>query len=213
MKKGQSVIEIIIAVTLLVIIASGSVIAVLGSFMTIRLAEEETRATLINVEGIEAVKSIRDQSWDNLVNGSHGLSNSGGFWSFSETSDIDSSGRFTRAAVVSDVSRDTSGNIVETGGTIDPHTKKVTATVSWSFTPSRQNSVVITSLLTNWQEGMYVMPGSSSGCGNYCISIGYTGGMCRRGVSECLANGEVNQSKGNRYCNNEPLGATCCCQP
>jgi len=51
--------------------------------------------------------------------------------------------------VVEDVGRDGNDDIVASGGTPDPNTKKVTATVSWTeSTQSKQ--VVLTTYITNF---------------------------------------------------------------
>ena len=131
--KGQSIIEVIVAVSLMIIIAGSSVIAVLGSFNTSRLAEEESQASFLANQGIEATQSIRNQSWDNLTDGAHGLQNSGGTWSFSGSSDTDASGKFTRTTTISEVQRNDSGEIVVSGGTPDPETKQVLSSVVWNL--------------------------------------------------------------------------------
>lgn len=218
-KQGQSVIEVIIAVSLFVIITVSSVVTLLGSFSTTRLASEETQATYYAVEGLEAVQSIRNQNWDNLMNGDYGLSSSGNVWSFSGASDVN--GKFTRVISISDVERDGSGNIVSSGGTVDPEIKNIVSTITWSFTPSRNNTVSSTTYLTNWQISRNI-GGVNSGpqpqigsedCLIFCKSLGYSFATCRKGVPQCTANGEINESKGNRYCQNEANGATCCCKP
>lgn len=162
--KGQSVIEVIVAVAILVIIAGSSVIAILGSFSATRLAEEETQAALFATEGIEAAQSIRNQDWDNLVSGGYGVSNAGGTWVFSGSSDNPGgTGKFSRAITIGDVQRDGNGDIVESGGTIDDDTKQVTSTITWDFTPTRQNTVEMTTYLTNWMTGKWGSGGGGTG--------------------------------------------------
>lgn len=209
--RGQMVIEIIVAVSIFAIIAATSIMVIVGSLSTARLAEEESQATFIATEGLEAVKSIRDQGWINLVNGSYGIASGSGSWVFSGSSDSDPSGKYTRVVSVVSVSRDGSGNIAASGGTVDPETKKITSTVSWDFTPTRQNSVIINLYLTNWQLGK-----SSSTipqfCTNLCVGLGYSGGQCRNGKSQCLANSEIPERSGNHLCIIQTEGGTCCCQ-
>lgn len=132
--RGQSLVEVIIAVAIFVIIAGSSVVTILGSFLTSRLGEEETQATLLVIEGLEAAQSIRNQDWNDLTDGDHGLLSSGS-WSFSGTSDTD--GKFSRVVNVSSVERDLNGDIVESGGTVDEDTKKVVSSVTWNFTTTR----------------------------------------------------------------------------
>lgn len=218
-QRGQSVIEVIVAVAILVIIAGSLVIAVLGSFSTARLAEEETQATLFAMEGLEATQSIRNQGWSNLANGDHGLSNSGSLWSFSGSSDTDISNKFTRVITIADAERDEDGDIVASGGTVDPETKSVVSSITWDFTPTRENTVTLTTYLTNWElarkyGGVCSGPQPTLGsedCFVFCQGQGYTTGTCRNGVPECTAKGETNIPQGNRYCQNDALGATCCC--
>jgi len=46
--------------------------------------------------------------------------------------------------------RDSNSNIVESGGTNDPNTKKVTVTVSWEER-GRDHKLEIFTYLTNWK--------------------------------------------------------------
>jgi type II secretory pathway pseudopilin PulG len=208
--RGQMVIEVIVAVSIFAIIAASSVMAIVGSLSTARLAEEESQATFIASEGLEAVKSIRNQAWASLVTGPHGASKASGVWAFLGTADVDPSLKFTRVINIADVGRDANGNIIGSGGTADPETKKITATVSWDFTPTRHNSVVMNLYLTNWQLGKSstTMP---QFCSTYCTGLGYGGGVCRKGKSRCLANGEIPENGGNHLCIQEE-GGVCCCQ-
>jgi len=217
---GQSIIEVIVAVSLMIIIAGSSVIAVLGSLKTSLLAEQETQASFLANQGIEATQSIRNQSWDNLTDSTHGLINSGGTWSFSGSSDTDASGKFTRTTTISEIQRNDDGEIVDSGGTPDPETKQVLSSVTWNFTAGRAITVDMTSLLTNWQLSRNI-GGISSGpqpiigsedCTVFCQTQGvYDYGICRGGTPLCAENGEDNFPSGNRYCQNEAHGATCCC--
>jgi len=208
---GQMIIEVIVAVSIFIIIASSSVVTIIGSLNTARLSEEQSRATFLAVEGLEAVKSIRNQAWSNLIIGQHGIATASGVWAFVGTSDIDFSSKYTRVIDVMSVGRDGNGNILSAGGTIDSETKKITSTVSWNFSPTRNNSVVLTLYLTNWQLGK-----SSSTipqfCSTFCVGLGYSGGQCRNGKSMCLSNGEIPEHAGNHLCVIQTEGGTCCCQ-
>jgi len=215
--QGQSVIEIIVAISILVIIAASSVTAILGSFSSTRLAEEETQASLFATEGSEAVQSVRNQSWDNLSNGDHGLVKSGGVWVFSGSSDDpDGSGKFARSVTISDVQRDGSGDIVSSGGTIDSDTKKMTTNVTWNFTPTRQNTVTLDSYLTNWQQSRSSGGAGSPAittCDEYCTSVGYSLGTCRANSQQCTNNSEDYKPTGDQYCTGGANQDTCCCLP
>jgi len=148
-KRGFSIFEIILATGLLVVIAGGAVGAVLQSFSAVRLGGEEAKATFLATEGLEAVRAIRSRDFGALTVGTYGLSNSTGQWEFSGSSD--SFGKYTREIVISDVYRDADGNIVESGGVLDPLTKRVTAVVSWDSSPTRHNTVSLPTYFAYWE--------------------------------------------------------------
>ena len=216
--RGQSIVEVIIAVSIFLIIAGSSVITVIGSLSASRLAEEETIATTYAVEGLEAVESIRNRDWDNLTDGTYGLNKSLGLWELDGSSET--LGRYTRVIQVDTVQRD---------GTPDPNAKLVTSTVGWDFSPTRANSVELVTYKTNWQEASSTVGGetptatatptpsptntpSASSCSEYCVGLGYSGGACRRNPGQCNQNGETNEAGGDQFCT-QSQNNICCCQP
>jgi len=211
-QSGQSVIEVIVALGIFLIIAVSSAIAVIGSLSTTRLAKEESKAANLASEGMEATESIRNQEWLNLTNGSHGLSYSGGTWVFSGTSDTDASGRFTRVITIEDVYRDSGGEIVTSGGSLDDDTKKVTSAITWNFTPTRTNVVDMTAYITNWQMSRVDLSGTGPGtCDYYCVDNGYILGDCKGSPVVCTAQGWTHESSADVYCTEGEDADTCCC--
>lgn len=171
-QQGQSVIEIIVAMGIMIIIAATAVAAVVSSFSTTRLSEEETQASFFAMEGIEAAQSIRNQDWDDITNGNHGLSNSGGTWVFSGSSDDpDGGSKFTRVVAVADAQRDGDGDLVASGGTVDVDTKKITSTITWDFTSGRSNTVEMVAYLTNWQLGRSTGTTSGDQASNLVVDV------------------------------------------
>lgn len=150
-KNGFGLIEIIMAIGIFAVVASTGVLTVLHSFNLNRLGEEETQAATYAEQGLEAVRSIRKLGWSNLINGDYGLSSTGNLWAFSGTNNV--SGKMTRVITVADGNRDGNGNIVDVG-TPDPDLKKVTSTVTWNFGPSRSDSVITTTYLTNFAKAI-----------------------------------------------------------
>lgn len=146
---GFGIIEIIVAVAIFVIIAVTAVSTVVQTFSTNRLAKEETLASFFAQEGVEAVRSIKNQNWNNLSYGTFGLDNSSGKWQFLGSSDTND--KYTRQIVLSEVYRNETGNVIESGGTLDDDTYKLDSTVSWNFTPTRNNFVSFTAYLTNYE--------------------------------------------------------------
>lgn len=86
-------------------------------------------------EGIEVMKLLRDDGWTtNIATLTPGtpyhLRWTGTEWATTTSAQLVEN-IFTRTVVISDVLRDGSDNIAE-AGTLDPGTKKVTVSVSWS---------------------------------------------------------------------------------
>jgi type II secretory pathway pseudopilin PulG len=148
-KNGFGLIEIILAIGIFALIASTGVITILHSFSINRLGEEQTQAANYANQGLEAVRSIRKNSWSSLTDGTYGLSAGGGSWAFSGASDT--SGKITRTVKIETGNRDGSGNIVDVG-TPDPNLKKVTSTAAWNFGANRNNSVITVEYLTNFSK-------------------------------------------------------------
>jgi type II secretory pathway pseudopilin PulG len=156
-ESGFSVIEIIFASALFLIFSGAAIIVVLQGFDANRTATETIVANQYAIEGIEAVRSIKNQSYANLVaTAGTGLarvpSGSAFVWAFSGSQNqFGPNNKYTRVITISSVNRDASGNIVSSGGSLDPNTKKATATVTWNHTPTRINTVVQTTYFTNWR--------------------------------------------------------------
>ena len=155
MKKntsGFSLVEIILALGIFVILATSGVTTVLHSFSVNKLGEEQSNAELYTQEGLEAVRSIKNQGWSNLSAGTFGLTTSGGNWDFSGSSDAKD--KYTRQITISGVNRDVSGNIVESGGSVDTDTLKVTSSVSWNFSGPRNDTISFSTYLTNFRKAI-----------------------------------------------------------
>src|SRR4030067_3389840 len=96
-----------------------------------------TEATALAEEAIEAVRGMRDEGWiANIAPLTSGATYypvvTADKWTLSTTNPGPISNLYTRTVVVEDVGRDGNDNIVASGGTAGPNTKKVTATVTWA---------------------------------------------------------------------------------
>ncbi len=155
--SGFGIIEVIVALGLFAIIAVTAVSTLVGSFSVNRLSEEETQAALYAQEGIEAARSLKKQGWSDVLlatdcSSGCGLDSSGGTWAWSGSSD--SLGEFTRVVTMSQAQRDGSGNLVASGGTIDPDTYRVESSVSWDFSPTRSNTAAVVTYLTYYEKSI-----------------------------------------------------------
>ncbi len=147
-KRGFGIIEIIVALGLFAVVGVTGITMVLHSFTANRLGNEQTLASNITSSGLEIVRNIKTQNWSNLVAGTYGLKNTAGIWSLStlpETWD-----KYTRTVTIEDSQRDGLGNIVDSGGSADPNTKKVTVSTGWNVGAARNNSVILSEYFTNF---------------------------------------------------------------
>lgn len=111
------------------------------------------RAAFLAEEGMEVARTLRDTSWSaNISPLALGTDYypvfSGGVWQLSSAAVAPIDGVFDRRVVFSAVYRDSSDAITTTGGTLDPNTKKVRVTVSWS-NRGRSASVGFSTYFTN----------------------------------------------------------------
>ena len=151
-EKGQSLIELLVAMAVFVLIISAITFLVLDSYIAHRAGREETIATLLAEEGLEAARSIRDNDWNDLVDGNHGIATTVDSWIFQGTEeDIDQLKEGKRKIIVS---------------SIDNSRKEVKSQITWEFSADRPREIILVTYLTHWQREI-----PSEGCWG-------TGGFC-----------------------------------
>ena len=140
-KKAFSLVEVVLAIGLF----SALVLAMSGGFayaiQSTQIFAIKNKAISIAEEGLEAVRSIRNESFANLTDGTFGLAQSGNKWILSGSSDT--VGSYTRAIQIA---------------TADSTTKTILSTVAWASPVP--GSVSYLTYLTNWQR--VVLPAWSS---------------------------------------------------
>ena len=145
--------EVVVGAAILVVFISGLVLSQKIFITQSSMAIERAQAALIAEEGIEIVKHFRDESWDAFYgpgsNGTYGFAWDTNWATTSSAEVIDD--KFFRSFSVEDVSRDGSFNIVTSGGTVDPNTKKITVTVEWSRSGATTTKTMAT-YITNIHE-------------------------------------------------------------
>ncbi|PIR64100.1 MAG: hypothetical protein COY81_01930 [Candidatus Pacebacteria bacterium CG_4_10_14_0_8_um_filter_43_12] len=187
---GFSIIELLVAMSLFLIVVVTGLTTVIYSFTINRRSVEETGAVLLSQEGLEAVRSIRDQDWNSLTPGTYGIDASGGNWTLSGSNNtIDD---YTREIIIEAVQRDGSGAVVLSGGTVDPDTYRVISQTQWNFIPSQTNTIRFVEYFSNWMKsiggdwvnptivGSLDLPGNGDGyrvivSGNYAYVIRSSG--------------------------------------
>lgn len=153
-QQGMGLIEILVVVS--IISLSLASLAGLGNFalkIQHRL-KQNTVASFLASEALEATRAVKDGNWTSFNSlptetPLHPAKETSFYlWTLPSGQEIIND--FTRQIIISPVYRDSNFNIVATSGTLDPDTKKVTATVSWNDNGQNQQ-VSLVDYLTNWQ--------------------------------------------------------------
>ena len=156
LQKGQSILEVIIAMAIFSLIAIVMVSLVTGSFLGLIQGGKHTEAEFLSQEGIEAVRSLKDSDWD-LISGytATGIEVSGSNWTMKGEGTNDAINDFVRTIYFNDVYRDDNYEIVSSaavGALLDVRTKEVKSEVVWSPRGTITNIVNQISYLTNWED-------------------------------------------------------------
>lgn len=148
--RGFSTLEILLAGAVFSVFSWGVIETTLGVLEMDRLGQETTVATEYAVEGLEAVRAIKEENFDALVpTNATGIAEQDGFLVFDGTENV-FDGTYTRTIVIETGKRDENGNITESDGTEDSDTMRVRVTVAWQLSPTRNDSVVLETYFTRW---------------------------------------------------------------
>ena len=152
-KNGYGVIEVTVAAGLASVIALSIFQLVVATGRPVSAGARQTEATYLAEEALEAVRVLRNDSWSNEI---APLSNNTVYypvkiatdWTLTTTPPAPINSLYTRTIQLQAVYRDANDDI-SASGTLDPKTRKVTATVTW---PERGQAKTITldTYLTNF---------------------------------------------------------------
>lgn len=138
LKKGQSLVEILVVIGLLSILLPALITGIVSSRGGEAQQKQRIDATALLKEGADAVRNIKYNDWNSFAQYANGnnsylqYNSTSHQWELFQSPVPTPLNGFTRTIVITGVNRDSSGNIAVSGGTNDPSTKKVTITVSWS---------------------------------------------------------------------------------
>jgi len=133
--KGFSLLELLLAIAIFALGSVAMATLLIDSNIVARHSLERKEALNCVKEGIEITRSIKDNNWDDLEAGEHGIDITSDPIVFSGSSDT-SCGKYTRVIGVEDVSTTT---------------KNVSVNVSWDLTPNRPISITLDTILYNWR--------------------------------------------------------------
>jgi type II secretory pathway pseudopilin PulG len=172
--EGMSLIEIVIAIAIFSLISAAIASLSLSGMNGLVESADMTRAEALAQEGVEAVKSVRDNAWNTVVGTNIIAASTGNIWSVQSGGPeiiLDSLGKqFTRAITLSDVCREIATNTATTtcsGPEVytDVQSKKVTVNVSWTIREGVNNSVEKVLYVTNWNSKDWLQTDWSGGTG------------------------------------------------
>jgi len=171
--EGMSLIEIVIALAIFSLISSAIASLALSGMNGLVESADMAKAESYAQEGVEAVKSVRDNAWNTITSTTVVVTSTGNVWSLqngvSETID-----KFTRTITLSDVCRDIVTNAATTtcsgaGVYTDVQSKKVAVTVTWPVRQEDTNSPIQTVqkvlYVTNWNSHDWIQTDWSGGTG------------------------------------------------
>ena len=164
--SGFSSVEALLAASLFALLVTAFVGTYLYGQESTTLAGNRARAMMRAEEGLEAVRTIRDFAWNELLYDQSAIAVSSGTWSFVGEGSSEITGEFTRTLLFGDVCRDGSNQIVACpGSSTDAHTKRVTSTVTWQQNPQRTGESALTTYLQNWASQNWVQTDWAGGSG------------------------------------------------
>ena len=152
--SGLTLVEVLIATSIILVF----LLALFGAHNLYLKAAfsngEVIKAVVLAEESLEVIRFLRNSSWDANIaplslDTDYGLILNAGAWQVT-TANILIDNIFEREVRLSAVYRDASGDIVSSGGTLDPDTLLVVSTVSWpsgAATTTKSISTYLTNLL------------------------------------------------------------------
>ncbi len=133
-EAGFSLVEVLLAAALFALVAGVFVGAIIYAEQTSVTSGRHARAVLYAEAGMEALRSIRDQGFNSLTDGTYGLSSQNGSWQL--TNSADTFDVFSRQVLIASSSTST---------------KDVFVTVTWQKDLQRTSFITLSGKLTNWK--------------------------------------------------------------
>lgn len=148
-QRGQLLVEALVAMALSAVLLPALITGLVASTKGKPQQIQRAAAVALLKESEEAVRSVRENGWNSFaVNGTFHPAVSGSTWTLA--SGATTINGFNQSLTISDVHRDSNGVVVESGGTLDPSTKKVDLQITWSQPYS--SNVTSSMFITRFQK-------------------------------------------------------------
>jgi Tfp pilus assembly protein PilE len=133
-KKGFGLVEVVVGAAIVALVVFG-IFSTYVFYLKIGMQNPmRVKASMLSEETAEVLKFVRDNSWSNIsslsLDSYYYLAFDGSSWSLTSTP-TSPDPRFERRFSLSLVNRDSNGNIVSSGGTLDNGSRKALIEVSW----------------------------------------------------------------------------------
>ena len=154
-KLGFGLVEVLVVAVIVGLVITGLVtLANFSLSVSVRL-KNNVIATDLATEAIEATKAVRNENWNNIsvltLGSPYHPIKAGTPLNWTLANDSEVINNFSRQIVASAVNRDNDDDIVASGGTLDPDTKKITATISWNER-GQDYQITLVDYLANWRQ-------------------------------------------------------------
>lgn len=149
-KKGFSLIEVIIAITIFALVAAGLTMLALGSFDGFNSSIKRSEAANFLNEGLVGSQAVAQMDWDALKYSSSGITKESSIWSLKGEGTSDSYNGISRVLKFEDLCHSADGRYENcTSANSDGTTKKVTIEINWVDGFGRSNSLQKITILRN----------------------------------------------------------------
>lgn len=166
--QGSSLIEIVVALAIFSLISTSLASLLMGSFGLLTRQSEIAQANNLADEGIEAVRFIKDNKWNNLLYSQSAVNRDSGQWELTGEGTSEQSGIFGRQINFYQIFRNNLGEIVASGtegAIMDLYSKKAEVIVSWDVAESDQKQAKRVTYLSNWDSFFWKQSDWSGGAG------------------------------------------------
>lgn len=166
--RGNSVLEIIIAMAVFSLIMTAIADLMLGSFSTAMRGGELLQVQSLIQEGMEGVAAVADRAWNELGYASTSAVSDGAAWQLGPDGFSEQIGNYTRIIELSPIYRDPDGHIVTataTGAYLDVNSRGLRVEIKWPVKEEEYLSHYSDTILSNWKDAAWRQNDWSAGAG------------------------------------------------